>query len=102
MACYVIYDSERNPIGHICGDLGPHCKECGDCGDEFLCDYPVGKGKTCDAPLCGYHAREVAPNVHYCSGHYQKWQEFVATGGVTMVLQNVVPFAATPIDKSEG
>lgn len=23
---------------------------------EFLCDYPMGKGKTCDAPLCRRHA----------------------------------------------
>ena len=26
---------------------------------EYLCDYPLGKGKTCDAPLCATHAMPV-------------------------------------------
>lgn len=39
-----------------------------------LCDYPLRgakKGKTCDAPLCDAHAREVGPNQHYCPPHVE-------------------------------
>ena len=39
---------------HVCGS---GIKACG-CGRyaEYLCDWPLGKGKTCDAPLCEIHA----------------------------------------------
>lgn len=92
MTCYTLYDKDRKPVGHLCGDFGVHCKECGDVGDEFLCDYPVGEGKTCDAHLCNFHAHEVAPNTHYCSGHFEKWNKFVENGGVKTVLENVTPY----------
>lgn len=91
MACYVIYDQDRNPKGHICGELGEHCSECGDLGSN-LCDYPVGQGKTCDRLLCDYHARLVAPDLHYCGPHAVEWQAFRDAGGVRQVLENVIPF----------
>lgn len=34
-----------------------------------LCDFPMGKGKTCDAPLCLEHAAEAEPGLHFCRGH---------------------------------
>ena len=77
----------------ICGDLGDHCRDCAGFGD-YLCDYPVGEGKTCDAPLCDDHAREVASEVHYCSGHFSEWEKFRAAGGVKKELENVVAFPA--------
>jgi len=42
--------------GFICGRFSP--KELCSCGvwAEYLCDYPLGNGKTCDAPLCADHA----------------------------------------------
>lgn len=88
--CYV---TEFKNVGRviICGDLGAHCAACA-APHEFLCDYPVGPGKTCDLPLCGAHAGEVAPNVHYCPGHLASWEEFKASGGVDRELGNVVPF----------
>lgn len=76
---------------HIRGDLGPHCADCADVGDN-LCDYPVGDGKTCDRAICDTHAHEIAPNLHYCDGHYAAWREFVASGGVAEELRNVVAF----------
>lgn len=91
MPCYTIYDKDRKPTGHICGDLGPHCSNCGD-GGVNLCDYPVGDGKTCDRSLCNYHSAEVAPDVHYCPAHHAEWVEFKAAGGVKRELENVVPF----------
>lgn len=77
----------------MCGDLGPHCaaEKCGDASD-YLCDYPVGEGRTCDLPLCESHAYEVAPNIHYCPGHLILWQEFRASGGVQRELENVTPY----------
>lgn len=91
MACYVMYDEKRNPVGHMCGELGPHCADCGDAGDN-LCDYPVGDGKTCDRNICDFHSREIAPNMHYCDQHHKEWLEFRNAGGVRKALENVVPF----------
>jgi hypothetical protein len=48
--------------------LGPECRAC-ICVADFLCDYPMGEGKTCDAPMCRKHAREVGPDRHYCPWH---------------------------------
>jgi hypothetical protein len=77
----------------ICGDLGAHCADCAGVGD-FLCDYPVGDGKTCDRPMCGEHAHEVAPEIHYCDAHYRMWDEFRRKGGVDAALRNVIAFKA--------
>lgn len=79
--------------GFLCGDLGPHCGDsnCGDVG-EYLCDFPVSDGKTCDMPVCHGHAFEVSPGLHYCPGHTTMWREFRAAGGVERELANVVPF----------
>ena len=71
----------------LCGDLGPHCGACASVGD-FLCDFPVGDGKTCDMPLCEGHA-----NIHYCPGHMVLWKRFLNSGGVQRELENVVPYA---------
>ncbi len=94
MPCYL----ERTKDGgrmFLCGDLGPHCAAGCGASTDFLCDYPVGEGKTCDAPLCDSHAHEVAPNVHYCPGHFTEWEKFRAAGGVEAELKNVVPFPKT-------
>jgi len=45
-----------------------HC-----CGiSAFLCDWPMGDGLTCDAPLCDAHAREVGRNRHFCPDHHAR------------------------------
>lgn len=89
MPCYV----KENPYGRmfICGEMGPHCAECGDCS-SFLCDYPVGDSKTCDRPLCEAHANPVAPNMHYCTAHMIMWKAYLDSGGVQRQLDNVLPF----------
>lgn len=38
-----------------CGDGITPCWCCGHVAD-YLCDYPMGKGKTCDLSLCRAHA----------------------------------------------
>jgi len=91
MPCYV----KKLPDGNMfmCGDLGPHCvhPDCMDASDN-LCDYPVGNGLTCDAPICEDHSHEIGPNLHYCEAHFIAWNEFVAEGGVKRELENVVPY----------
>jgi len=90
VTCYI----EQTSVGTIflCGDFGPYCAAECYASTGFLCDYPVGDGKTCDLSLCGDHATLVAPNIHYCPGHFVLWQEFRDAGGVTAELQNVMPF----------
>lgn len=75
----------------ICGVLGSHCHRCSGVGD-FLCDYPVGEGKTCDAPMCDSHAHEIGPELHYCQTHYRMWQEFRDGGGIDKALCNVIAY----------
>jgi hypothetical protein len=90
MPCYTKKSSDGGKM-FICGKLGPHCADCAGFGD-YLCDYPVGDGKTCDRPMCDDHATEIAPEVHYCAGHLKMWREFCEAGGVKRELENVVAF----------
>ena len=91
MPCYRKYDEDGSLF--LCGRLGPHCNAT-DCTwvSEYLCDYPVGEGKTCDRTLCAEHAYEVAPGVQYCGPHYNEWAKFRTSGGVKKELENVVPY----------
>jgi hypothetical protein len=89
MPCYSKFTD--GGISFLCGQLGEHCASCS-WVSEFLCDYPVGEGKTCDRPLCHTHANDIAPDIHYCPSHFLMWQGFVASGGVKRELENVVPF----------
>lgn len=104
MPCYTLHDKNGKAVGHLCGELGPHCACCGGVSG-YLCDYPVGEDKTCDRPLCNVHAAEVAPELHYCPGHLQEWQAFMESGGVKKQLVSVVPFARghwVNVPKGEG
>lgn len=90
MPCYHGYDNNGNGM-FLCGDLGPACAECADVS-ENLCDFPIGKGKTCDRKLCHQHSNEIGPNLHYCTAHFKQWLKFENSGGVQSVLENVVPY----------
>ncbi len=52
--------STGQSTGFICGAGIIPCAVCGTVA-EHLCDYPLGKGTTCDAPLCRNHAIAVRP-----------------------------------------
>jgi hypothetical protein len=80
-----LVDDGNGEAMFICGrDLdvapcrGPECVYDG----EFLCDFPMGRGKTCDLPLCGDHAREVGPELHLCPLHFPMWIEKARTDRV--------------------
>ena len=59
----------------MCGDFEMTlCREPG-CDREglYLCDWPMGRGKTCDLPLCPGHAREIGEDRHLCPIHHPMW-----------------------------
>jgi hypothetical protein len=53
---------------HIRGDGIVACCQCGYVADK-PCDFPMGKGKTCDAPLCEKHAVAQAHEIDFCPQH---------------------------------
>jgi len=91
MSCAIIKGESDNII-IMCGSFGSTpCRDC-NIEAEFLCDYPVGEDKTCDAPLCIDHAFEVAPGIHYCKSHYDEFKKFEGNGGIKKYLENIVPY----------
>ena len=61
--------------GFVCGSRArrPRCSVPGCARDvEKECDYPVvrkGKAGTCDAKLCGAHAKPAGPGKDLCPAH---------------------------------
>lgn len=98
MPCYRV-PMKGGGTAFLCGNLGDHCssEKCADVSG-FLCDYPVGEGKTCDLPLCESHAYEVAPNIHYCYGHFAMWIKFAGGDKVNEVLEGIQPFTGALVD----
>ena len=41
----------------------------------FLCDWPMGSGKTCSAPLCDEHRRNIGHELDLCPVHATMWRE---------------------------
>lgn len=52
------------------GRWGP-CYACS-APHEALCDWPVGKGKTCDRRLCRQHRARQGGDVDWCHFHAQE------------------------------
>jgi hypothetical protein len=52
----------------------PRPKPC-TCGKEStrLCDWIIGRGRTCDAPLCDSCTSSPAPDKDLCKRHAQLW-----------------------------
>lgn len=57
------------------------------CGymSEFLCDWPMGDGKTCDVNLCRVCALELRPELHYCPAHAELRQAELAAKGIVAI-----------------
>jgi hypothetical protein len=45
-----------------------------------LCDFPIGNGKTCDAPICDRHATGAGPDIDHCPVHSQQQGLFEQKG----------------------
>jgi len=57
--------------GWICGE---GIRSCAFCGKEayFLCDFPIGDGRTCDLPICKdckTHRADIGLDIDYCPHH---------------------------------
>ncbi len=68
MPCYRVA-MPNGGFALVKGKLGPHCS-CGGVTTR-LCDYPVGKGKTCDRKLCERCGHHVGPDKDLCLEHYK-------------------------------
>lgn len=69
--------------GFICGSGVFPCESCGQMSD-YLCDYPMGKGKTCDLAMCDECAYPIAEDRHLCPIHRA---QFEATGAKAPLKQ---------------
>ena len=61
---------------------------CIDCQSpsKYLCDYPVGEGKTCDRHMCHSCVNETGEDMHYCKTHYREWEKFMRNNGVDVLF----------------
>lgn len=59
----------------FCGRGLKKAERCHRCGDfaEFLCDYPVGSGRTCDLSMCPEHRHHVGEERDFCAVHHSRW-----------------------------
>jgi hypothetical protein len=73
MACELETDETGRVTAIVCtrGRRRPKpCRWCKNPGTR-LCDYKVG-GKTCDAPLCGDHAKSLQGGLDHCPDHARR------------------------------
>lgn len=41
----------------------------------YLCDYPMGGGRTCDTPMCEECRRRVGRDLDLCRLHFAQWRD---------------------------
>lgn len=63
------YIKEKPDMIFMCGKGIVACSNCGQVAD-YLCDYPVGEGKTCDLPIC-QNCRTHVGKYDFCPIHYE-------------------------------
>lgn len=58
-------------VGFICTRSRREIKPCSCCGkpSTCLCDYPLGRGRTCDMPLCNECRAHVGMDTDLCPLH---------------------------------
>lgn len=69
--CETLRDTNGRVMGILCGGHRSR-KRCSWCGRGYadkLCDFPVGRDKTCDAPICNRCATSVGEDRDYCPKH---------------------------------
>jgi hypothetical protein len=62
---------------NVCGNI--HIEMCGfghcEYAADYLCDWPIGEGKTCDLPICNQHAVQQRHEIHFCPVHQAMFVE---------------------------
>ena len=81
----VTFDKDGTPTFWD-GDGIENCDECCTFAD-YLCDWPMGNGKTCDHKLCDMHAHPIADDRHLCPIHAAV---FKSTGAVEPIKMDRV------------
>ena len=77
------FDDDKRWAGFLCGEGIEPCRFCGFVSD-YLCDFPVASGATCDAPLCDRHAIGQGGDlmdIHFCPTHVIMARGLVRTNG---------------------
>jgi hypothetical protein len=70
MACEMIPGTDGHSTIICCSrSRRQTCKFCHKGYVTKLCDFPVSKGKTCDAGMCSACATRVGPDMDYCPTH---------------------------------
>lgn len=62
----------------VCGrDLDEAICSVPGCGQfcDYLCDWPMGRGKTCDLALCGDHRHDVGEERDFCEIHFREFEK---------------------------
>lgn len=67
MGCDIQRDKGGQMNKIVCSRGPSKCRWCGNRSTK-LCDFPVN-GRTCDAPMCGSHAKSIRHEVDYCPDH---------------------------------
>ena len=70
MPCQFFRSSDGELVGVICsrGHKQARCYICGKPANS-LCDYPIGKGKTCDKPMCSHCKTTIGYDLDVCREH---------------------------------
>ena len=70
MTCDIRKTADGQFAAVICskGNRAPKCRWCAKTSTK-LCDYPLSRSHTCDAPMCDDHAKHQGPNVDTCPDH---------------------------------
>lgn len=71
MACEIRKSKDGQFIAVVCSrgvKRVPKCRWC-DKQSTKLCDYPISKMRTCDAPVCDDHAKHQGQNLDTCPEH---------------------------------
>lgn len=70
MPCEIRKTKDGQFAAVICsrGSRVPKCKFC-EKQSTKLCDFPLSKDRTCDAPMCNEHAKKQGPNLDTCPDH---------------------------------
>lgn len=53
--------------------IPPPCRFCGKTSSK-LCDFPVSKKSTCDAPMCDDCATSIGQDSDLCPAHVKIWR----------------------------
>ena len=82
MSCEIFVSGQGKDrvVGIVCSRKR-EIRKCAFCGRpaDYLCDYPVSEGKTCDKPICKKCKTIVGIDFDYCPTHAK---EYGLLGGV--------------------